>query len=167
VIETVRAMFKKDSEEKTLLDMNSLVRQVFGLLRTELEKNDVLVKYELAEGLPRVLVDPVQLQQVILNLVMNAVEAMSLVIDRARTLRVSTGRHDPAGLTITLEDSGTGIASKNVSRVFEPFFTTKADGMGMGLSICRSIIEAHRGRLTASPACPHGAAFHVILPADE
>jgi len=167
VIETLRAMFRKDSQEKTLLDMNDLVREVFGLLRTELQKNDVLVKYELVEELPRVLVERVQLEQVILNLEMNAIEAMSLVIDRPRTLRVCSGRHDPAGLIITLEDSGSGIDPKNVDRIFEPFFTTKSHGMGMGLSICRSIIEAHQGRLTASPACPHGTAFHVILPADE
>jgi PAS domain S-box-containing protein len=167
VIETVRAMFKRDSQEQTSLDINDLVLEVFGLLHTELQRNDVLVEYALAEGLPRILVDRVQLQQVVMNLVINAVEAMSQVIDRPRTLRVSSGRHDPAGLIITLEDSGTGIDPKNLKRVFEPFFTTKRHGTGMGLSICRSIIEAHRGRLVASPARLHGTAFHVILPVDE
>src|SRR6266404_1117255 len=167
VMETVRAMFRKDTEEKALLDMNNVVRQVFGLLDSELQRNDMVVKYELGQELPRVLGDQVQLQQVILNLVINAIDAMSLVIDRPRTLRVSSERCDPAGLILTLEDSGTGIDPKNVKRIFEPFFTTKSHGMGMGLSICRSIVEAHGGQVTASLASPHGTAFHVILPADE
>jgi len=167
VMETVRAMFRKDTEEKALLDMNNVVRQVFGLLDSELQRNDMVVKYELGQELPRVLGDQVQLQQVILNLVINAIDAMSLVIDRPRTLRVSSERCDPAGLILTLEDSGTGMDPKNVKRIFEPFFTTKSHGMGMGLSICRSIVEAHGGQVTASLASPHGTAFHVILPADE
>jgi PAS domain S-box-containing protein len=167
VIETVRAMFTSDSQEKTLFDINDLIREVFDLLHTELQRNNVLVKHALTEDLPRILVDRVQLQQVVMNLVMNAIEAMKQVIDRPRTLRVSSGRHDPTGLIITLEDSGTGIDPENLKRVFEPFFTTKPHGTGMGLSICRSIIEAHRGRLVASPARPHGMAFYVILPVDE
>lgn len=167
VIKIVQAMFKKDTEATTLLDMNNVVRQVFGVLRAELQKNAVIVKYELAEELPRVLADQIQLQQVILNLAMNAIDAMSLVNDRPRMFRVSSQRHDPAGLIVKLEDSGTGIDPKIIDRIFEPFFTTKSDGMGMGLSICRSIVEAHRGRLSASPACPHGTAFHIILPAEE
>jgi signal transduction histidine kinase len=167
VIETVRAMFKKDSEEKALLDVNNVVRQVFGLLDNELQRNGMVVKHELGQELPRVLGDQVQLQQVILNLVINAIDAMSSVIDRPRTLRVSSERCDPAGLILTLEDSGTGIDPKNVKRIFEPFFTTKSHGMGMGLSICRSIVEAHGGQVTASLASPHGTAFHIILPADE
>ena len=166
VIETVRALFKKDSEEKARLDVNNVVRQVFDLLRSELQKNEVVVEYELSPELPRVLGDEVQLQQVILNLVMNAIDAMSLVTDRPRSLRVSSARHDPAGLIVTLEDSGTGIDPEHIDRIFEPFFTTKSHGMGLGLSICRSIVEAHRGQLMASLACPHGTAFQVILPAD-
>ena len=160
-------MFRKETAEKTQLDINNVIRQVFGLLRGELQKNDVLVKFELSEGLPRVLGDQVQLQQVILNLVANAIDAMSLVIDWPRLLRVSSKRCDPADLILTLEDSGAGIDPNNVDRIFEPFFTTKSHGMGMGLSICRSIIEAHQGRLTVSPACPHGTAFHVMLAVDE
>src|SRR5215471_5054018 len=122
VIETVRAMFTSDSQEKTLFDINDLILEVFDLLHTELQRNDVLVKHALAEGLPRILVDRIQLQQVIINLVMNAVEAMKEVRDRPRTLRVSSGRDDPTGLIITLEDSGTGIDPENLKRVFEPFF---------------------------------------------
>ena len=159
-------MFKKDSEEKALLDVNNVVRQVFGLLRSELQKNEVVVEYELGPELPRVLGDQVQLQQVIMNLVMNAIDAMSLVTDRPRSLRVSSARHDPAGLILVLEDSGTGIDPEHIGRIFEPFFTTKSNGMGLGLSICRSIVEAHRGQLMASLASPHGTAIQVILPAD-
>jgi PAS domain S-box-containing protein len=167
VIETVRAMFKKDAGEKTLLDINEVVCEVFALLRVELQKHDIAVIYRLAEEIPRVLADRVQLQQVILNLVMNAIDATSLVIDRPRTLRVSSERHDPADVMITLEDSGTGIDPKNVDRIFQPFFTTKSHGMGMGLSICRSIVEAHGGRLSASAALPYGTGFRVILPTEE
>jgi len=166
VIETVRAMFKKDSEEKALLDVNNVVRQVFTLLRSELQKNEVVVEYALSPQLPRVQGDSVQLQQVILNLAMNAIDAMSPVTDRPRSLRVSSARHDPAGLALVLEDSGMGIDPAQIERIFEPFFTTKSHGMGMGLSICRSIVEAHRGQLTASLLRPYGTAFQVILPAD-
>ena len=167
VIETVRAMFKKDTGEKTLLDINEVIREVFALLRAELQKHDIVVIYRLAEKIPRVLADRVQLQQVILNLVMNAIDATSLVVDRPRTLQVSSERHDPADVIIMLEDSGTGINPKNVDRIFQPFFTTKSHGMGMGLSICRSIIEAHGGRLSASAALPYGTAVRVILPTNE
>ena len=132
VVETVRAMFKKDGEEKTLLDMNNVVRQVFVLLRGELQKNEVVVEFELGPELPRVLGDQVQLQQVVMNLVMNAIEAMSLVTDRPRSLRVSSARRDPAGLILVLEDSGTGLDPEHIDRIFEPFFTTKSDGNGIG-----------------------------------
>jgi PAS domain S-box-containing protein len=165
VIETVRAMFKKHTEEKTLLNINDVVQEVFGLLRVELQKHDIAVQFQLAEETPQVMADRVQLQQIFLNLVMNAIEATSSVIDRPRTLRVSSAPHDPAGAIITLEDSGTGIDPRNIDCIFQPFFTTKSNGMGMGLSICRSIIEAHRGSLSASPARPHGTAFRVTLPA--
>ena len=166
MIETVRAMFKKDTGEKTLLDINEVVQEVFALLRAELQKNNIAVICRLSEEIPRISADRVQLQQVILNLVMNAIDATSLIIDRPRILRASSQRHDPTGVIITLEDSGTGIDPKNVDCIFQPFFTTKSHGMGMGLSICRSIIEAHGGRLSASPALPYGTTFRVILPTD-
>jgi signal transduction histidine kinase len=114
--------------------------------------------------LPAVTADRVQLQQVILNLIMNAIEAMESVTDRPRTLQVATGTHNPASILITVEDRGTGVDPKNVERMFEPFYTTKSHGMGMGLSICRSIIEAHGGRLSASPCYPHGLALRITLP---
>lgn len=163
VVEAVRAMFKKDIGELTLLDVNNVVRLVFALLRSELQKNNVAVTYELSD-IPQILGEQVQLQQVILNLVMNAIDAMSSVIGRSRTLRVQSRRSDPAGVMLTLEDSGTGIDPKDVDRIFEPFVSTKSHGMGMGLAICRSILAAHGGRLTVSAGCSHGAAFHVFLP---
>jgi signal transduction histidine kinase len=106
----------------------------------------------------------VQLQQVILNLVMNAIEAMSTVTDGERTLRVRSDVHQPGDLTVTIEDSGTGIDPASAERIFEPFFTTKSEGMGMGLSICRSIIEAHGGTLSAAPGQPRGSVFRFTLP---
>jgi PAS domain S-box-containing protein len=166
IVQTVRAMFKNDTEKK-VLDANTVVRQVFALLRNELQKNNVLVTFELTDPLPRLLCDEVQLQQVILNLVMNAIEALSGVVDRPRTLRVKSNRSDPAGLILMLEDSGVGIDPEHADRVFEPFFSTKSDGMGMGLAICRAIIEAHGGHLTASPVHPHGTAFAIDLPANQ
>jgi PAS domain S-box-containing protein len=164
VVEAVRAMFKKDTEEMTLLDINNLVRQVFVLLRSELQKNNIIATYELSDRLPRVLGQQVQLQQVVLNLVMNAIEAMSSVTDRPRRLRVNSEQCDPTGVILTLEDSGTGIDPKAADHIFEPFVTTKSNGMGMGLSICRSILAAHGGKVTVSAGTRHGAAFHVHLP---
>jgi C4-dicarboxylate-specific signal transduction histidine kinase len=158
-------MFTNTVEKKVPLDLNETVRQVFSLLRSELQKNDVIVSLKLTDALPHVMADEVQLQQVILNLAVNAIDALSSVADRPRTLRVKSDRSDASGLTVMLEDSGAGIDPNNVDRIFEPFFTTKANGMGMGLSICRSIVEAHGGRLTVSPAHPQGSAFIINLPA--
>jgi len=123
------------------------------------------VRTELSTELPDVLVNRVQLQQVILNLIMNAADAMGSVTDRKRTLKVSSGRHDSTGVLVTVEDSGTGIDPEHIDRIFDPFFTTKSEGMGLGLSICRSIIEGHGGHLSVSGGNPHGSVFHLRLPA--
>jgi PAS domain S-box-containing protein len=165
VIDTVRSMFKNGAQEKAPLEVNELLRDTLDLLQAEFRRHDIVVKHELAAGLPRAQVDRVQLQQVVLNLAMNAIEAMSTVTDRPRTLRIVSARHEPGGVAITVEDSGPGIDPADAARIFDPFFTTKADGMGLGLSICRSIVEGHRGRLTAAPAGPYGTAFQVTLPA--
>jgi signal transduction histidine kinase len=109
----------------------------------------------------------VQLQQVLLNLIANAVESMASIEDRARVLTVRNQKADGYGILVTVEDTGSGIDQANLERVFEPFFSTKPEGMGMGLSICRSIIEAHGGRITVSPAHDHGSVFQVRLPVDE
>jgi putative pyrimidine permease RutG len=165
VIDSMRAMFRKDGGQTTeLLDLNDVVRDVIALLREELDAQSVTVRLELAGGLPQVWGDRIQLQQVVLNLVTNAIEAMSGLHDRARVLQVTTSLESPDHVVMAISDSGSGIDPKNVERIFEPFFTTKLRGMGMGLSICRSIVEAHDGRLWVSPGTPHGSVFHVRLP---
>jgi putative pyrimidine permease RutG len=165
VIDSMRAMFRKDGGQTAeLLDLNEVVRDVIALLRDELDTQGVTVRLELAGGLPPVWGDRIQLQQVVLNLVTNAVEAMSGLRDRARVLQVTTRLESPEHVVMAIADSGTGIDPKNAERIFEPFFTTKLRGMGMGLSICRSIVETNDGRLWVSPGTPHGSVFHVRLP---
>lgn len=164
IIDGIRAMFKNDSRERVSLDINQLIRQVLALLDPELRSGQVLVHTELVPKPLPVLADRVQLQQVIANLVTNAMEAMGTVSDRARTLRVTSASSKPDGVLISVEDSGPGIDRENLAQIFHPFFTTKPQGMGMGLAICRSIVESHDGRLSASPGHPHGAVFRVVLP---
>jgi signal transduction histidine kinase len=158
-------MFKNDSREKALLDVNEVIREVVALLRSELQNRQIALRDELSPKLPPVLADAVQLQQVIVNLVTNALEAMDAVNDGARTLRVKSAISKSDGVLITVEDSGPGIDPENVDRIFHPFFTTKSQGMGMGLSICRSIVEAHNGYLSARSALPRGSVFQISLPA--
>ena len=164
IVGTVRDMFKKNTQQRVPTNINDLIEDVLALLRVELSKHQVVVRTVLTEGLPQVPVDRTQLLQVILNLMRNAAEAMGTVTDRSRVLRVRSEADESGEVLITIEDSGSGIDDKNLARVFEPFFTTKSDGMGMGLAICRSIVEAHGGRLTAARAHPHGSVFQVTLP---
>jgi PAS domain S-box-containing protein len=166
VINGIRLMFKKDGQQKLPQDVNKLIREVLTVLRREIEHQRVSVRTELFDGLPQVMANQVQLRQVIVNLITNAVDAMSTVADRARVLRVKTESHELNYSLITVEDSGIGIDPKNIDRIFDAFYTTKPHGMGMGLSICRSIIESHGGRLSASLAHPYGSVFHVFLPTD-
>jgi signal transduction histidine kinase len=163
VIATVRAMFKRDYQGRALVDVTEIIREVLGLLRFEVEEHQVSVRNVFMEQLPSVLADRIQLQQVILNLVRNAMEAMSSVAERARILHMRVEANE-SDVVITIQDSGPGIDPKNLERIFEPFFTTKSKGMGMGLSICRSIIEAHGGRLVAAPRKSDGAVFEITLP---
>jgi signal transduction histidine kinase len=167
IIGSIRALLKKGDQERVELDVNDLIREVMTLLRGELQNRGVSVRTGLADDLPRVSADRIQLQQVILNLVMNAVEAMAFIADRARVLQVQSEKHESAGVLVTIEDAGTGINKEDLDRIFEAFYTTKSEGMGMGLSICRSIVEAHGGRIRASRANPHGSVFHVVLPNAE
>jgi signal transduction histidine kinase len=135
------------------------------MVNVDLSAQRVSVLPDLYEGLPQVIADRVQLQEVFLNLIMNAIEAMRSVTDRANRLQIRSGiSEDAAGILVNIEDSGMGIDTGDLDRIFEPFFTTKITGTGLGLSICRSIIEAHGGRLWASTAVPHGSIFHVVLP---
>jgi PAS domain S-box-containing protein len=152
VIDGIRAMFKNDSREKALLDVNEVIREVIALLHSKLQKHQISVQAELISEPPPILADRIQLQQVVANLVANAIEAMDTVTDRARTLRVKSVLGKPDGVLITVEDSGPGIDPENADRIFHPFFTTKSEGTGMDLSICRSIIEAHNGSLSLRSA---------------
>jgi signal transduction histidine kinase len=164
ILESIRAMFKKDSQKDTPVDVNGLIGDVLALIQNEAQKQRVSVQTKLADGLPRVFGNRVQLQQVILNLVINALEAMATTTERDRTLRVKSAAHSPDGVLIAVEDSGAGIDPQNVERIFDALFTTKSNGMGMGLSICRSIIETHHGRLWATVGADYGSVFHIALP---
>ena len=164
IIESVRAMFKQAPQAKMLLDVNELVREVLTLTRSEIQRHRVDVQTELMDGIPKALADRIQLQQVMLNLILNALEAMDAVTDRPRVLSIKSAIHDSKGVQIMVGDTGIGIEPQNMRRMFDSFFTTKHHGMGMGLSICRSIIETHGGSLSASSGDPHGTVFQVILP---
>jgi PAS domain S-box-containing protein len=165
VIQSVRAMFAKGDQTGDLLDANNLVCDTIAIVRGELDAARIFVKLELADKLPSIAGHKGQLQQVILNAVNNAADAMRPVADRARLLTVTSGALESNEVALSIEDSGTGVDPKDADRIFEAFFTTKSNGMGMGLAICRSIIEAHGGRLSVSPAAVHGSVFRMILPA--
>jgi signal transduction histidine kinase len=165
VIGRVRALVKKAPPRKEGLEVNEAILEVIALTRSEAVKNGVSVQTRLAEGLPLIQGDRVQLQQVILNLIINAVEAMSGTSEGSRELLISTGKADPDGVLVAVRDSGPGLAPASLERLFETFYTTKPGGLGMGLSICRSIIEAHGGRLWATANVPQGAIFQFTLPA--
>jgi signal transduction histidine kinase len=164
VIGSIRAMFRKDTQHKSLHDINEIVQEALSLVQGELKKLKVSVRTELGNELPPVLADRVQVQQVVLNLMNNAIDAMAPVTDRARVMRVRSDVHQDNTIAVTVEDSGVGIDPKDAGRIFDAFYTTKSNGTGLGLSICRTIIEAHGGRLSATPAMPHGSVFEVVLP---
>jgi C4-dicarboxylate-specific signal transduction histidine kinase len=164
VVGRIRALIKKAPTRKDAVAINDAILEVIALTRTEAANNSVSVRTQLAEGLPPVQGDRVQLQQVLLNLILNAIEAMRDVGEAERELLISS-RNEPDGVSVEVRDSGPGFAPADLERVFEAFFTTKPGGLGLGLSICRSIIEAHDGRLWASPNLPRGAIFGFIAPA--
>jgi len=167
VIRRVRALAKKTDIAKVPLDINDVASDAMTLVQRELSNHGVLLKLEFAPELPRIFGDRVQLQQVIINLAINAVEAMESVTDRPRVLAIRSGRHELGGIFLAVADTGVGIPDANVERVFTPFFTTKSSGMGMGLSICRSIVEAHEGRFSAVRNEKGGATFQFTLPVLE
>jgi len=164
VIGRIRALVSKSPPQKTRLGVNEAILDVITLLRTEVHEHRVLLKTQLSNDLPLVLADRVQLQQVILNLIMNALEAMNGIPDGSRRLLIVSKRHDSNGVLILVKDSGKGLDADNLDHLFDAFYTTKPEGMGMGLAICRSIIEAHGGRLWASANSPVGAVFQFTLP---
>ena len=164
VIGRVRALFKKTAPDKARLDVNELIRDVFDLVPGELRRNRVRLRTELSPDLPPVLGDRVQLQQVLLNLIINGVEAMGAVAGWPRDLLVRTRKDEPGMVIVSVRDSGAGIDPQNLDRLFDAFYTTKPEGMG--LSVSRSIIEAHGGRLWAASDGGPGATFQFSLPAD-
>jgi PAS domain S-box-containing protein len=166
VIQRIRALSKKTDLQRTTLDVNSLINEVLILVGRELQSHRISLRLALTPDLPPVIGDRVQLQQVLINLLINAMEAMASVMDRPRDLVIRSLRDDGRAL-VTVVDSGTGIESDDMDRLFNAFFTTKLNGMGMGLSIGRSIIEAHDGRIWATRNAGPGMTFHVALPADD
>jgi C4-dicarboxylate-specific signal transduction histidine kinase len=164
VIEGIRAMFKNDGQKRVPLDLNQLVREVLALVQGELLTRRISIDTELNGDLPQVMANWIQLQQVIMNLITNAIDAMASVTDRQRILRVKSEIQDGDAVVVAIEDSGTGIDPEQIDRLFDTFFTTKPQGMGMGLSICRLIIEAHNGRLWASAGAKYGSVFWFKLP---
>jgi C4-dicarboxylate-specific signal transduction histidine kinase len=163
VVATIRGMFNKNKDAKVFLDVNKVIEEVVELLHGELNSRRVLVRTDLSQNLPQLSADRVELQQVILNLVINAAEAMSAVPDGSRVLNINSKLRQSDEVVIAFEDCGPGIDPKIMHRIFDSFFTTKPQGMGMGLSICRSIIEAHNGRLWVSSSGDHGSVFDILL----
>jgi PAS domain S-box-containing protein len=164
VIGRIRALVRKEPQQRVALDINAVVVEVVALTRIEIARNRVMVRTLLAEALPPIQADRVQLQQVILNLIMNAIEAMSAMDDGKRELLISTFRDASNSLSVSVRDSGPGLDPKTMDRMFDAFFTTKSKGMGMGLAICHSIIETHGGRMWAGANEPRGATFQFTLP---
>jgi C4-dicarboxylate-specific signal transduction histidine kinase len=165
VMDRIRALIAKTPARKDHLEINGAVREVIELTRGEAVKNSVVVRTELADGLPLIQGDRVELQQVVLNLTINAVEAMRGVGEGRRELLIATGQVEPDCVLVAVKDSGPGLAPASLERLFKPFYTTKPGGLGMGLSICRSIIEAHGGRLWVEANEPQGAIFQFTVPA--
>jgi PAS domain S-box-containing protein len=164
VIQSIRAMFEQGGQGETTLDANEIIRETIAIIRGELEAARVQLQLELMPQLAPVSAHKGQLQQVILNLITNAVDAMRGVTNRPRVLIVRSEASEADHLAISVEDSGTGIDPGHIDRIFDTFFTTKSHGMGMGLAICRSIVEAHGGNLSVSAAAPHGSVFRLVLP---
>jgi signal transduction histidine kinase len=162
VVGSIRAMFKNDVRLTDGLDVNDVIREALALERDNLQAHRILVRVESSTQLPVMQGDRVQLQQVVLNLIANAIHAMAAE-DEPRLMCLRSEAHMPAGVMVSVSDTGTGVGAQDVDRIFNPLFTTKSDGMGMGLAICRSIVEAHDGRLWTVPNSPRGAIFHFTL----
>jgi C4-dicarboxylate-specific signal transduction histidine kinase len=167
IINRIRDHIKKAPPKMERFDVNGAIRNAIILTRGEVVKFGVSTQTQLAEPLPFFRGDPVQIQQVIVNLIVNAVQAMSGNGDRRRELLISTETDGPEGVRVGVRDTGPGLTPQSLSRLFEPFYTTRAEGMGMGLAICRSIIDAHGGRLWATACEPHGALFQFTIPARQ
>jgi C4-dicarboxylate-specific signal transduction histidine kinase len=167
VIGRIRALIKKKPTQIDVLDINELVMETLALTRGEILRNGVSKETDLASDLPPIRGDRVQLQQVIVNLVMNAVEAMSNVDAGRRKLQIVTGKDGDNQIFVTVRDSGPTLKPEALDRFFEAFYSTKSSGMGIGLSVCHSIVEAHGGRIWATGNSPHGAILRIVLPVSE
>jgi signal transduction histidine kinase len=164
IITAIRGLFRKAPIQFTAVQINDVVRKVLALIQDDLQLEAVVATAEYEENLPKIHAAATQLQQVILNLVKNAIEAMRSVTPGKRRLRLVTGFNGKSTVSVYIEDSGPGIASQVQDRIFDPFFTTKPSGTGLGLSICRTIVEDHGGKLHLSKTDAHGTSFQLILP---
>jgi signal transduction histidine kinase len=167
IIRRVRALAMKTDTQMVPLNLNEVVSEAVAFVQHELLSAGVSLRTELATALPLILADKVQLQQVIVNLVINGIEAMHAITDRARELVIRSEQNDAQQVQVTVTDCGVGFSEENAQRLFDAFFTTKSSGMGMGLSICRSIIEAHRGRVWAASNGAQGAVIRFTLPVHQ
>ncbi|MEA2668967.1 MAG: hypothetical protein QOJ33_1901, partial [Chloroflexota bacterium] len=164
VIGRIRELIKKAPARKDRVDINQAICEVIEITRGEAVKNGASMQTALGEGLPLIQGDRVQLQQVVLNLMVNAVQAMCAVAEGTRELFITTARAEPNGVLVTVKDSGPGLPAESLEHLFAPFYTTKPGGLGMGLSICRSIIESHGGQIWVTANLPQGAIFHFTMP---
>ncbi|WP_254017586.1 MASE4 domain-containing protein [Mesorhizobium escarrei] len=164
VIQSVREMFAGRERQRTLVDANDIIRETIALTRGELEDGNVVVELDLSEPIPTVPGHRGQIRQVLLNLVSNAIEAMRHVSGRRRVLRIRSEPDEHNGVALSVEDNGIGVAPENTGQIFDVFFTTRSDGMGIGLAVCRSIVEAHGGALYIARTGSHGSVFRVALP---
>src|SRR5260370_2789640 len=165
-ITRIRALSAKAPPRQERLNINDAIMEVVALIDREVQFNHVFLLVDLGDDVPPILGDRIQLQQVVLNLMLNAIEAMSEVSDRRRELSVSSAKYEQNDVLVVVRDSGTGLDATSVDRLFEAFYTTKAHGMGIGLAVSRTIIQAHGGRLWAAPNVAQGAIFQFTLPAD-
>jgi signal transduction histidine kinase len=164
VIDNIRALFKREPRTQTSLDLNNLIRDSLAFVRDALQTYRIAVRVDCNERCPRIEGNQVQLQQVLVNLITNAIDSMATA-DGERVLSLRSEVHDSGSVMVSIEDTGKGVEPSATDRIFNPLFTTKAHGMGMGLAICRSIIEAHGGRLWVTTNLPRGAVFHFTVPA--
>jgi C4-dicarboxylate-specific signal transduction histidine kinase len=167
VIKRIRALMKRQSPRKDWLQINEAILEVIAVAQHQLRQNDILLEAQLAEGLPLVWGDRVQLQQVLLNLIVNAIEAMIAIDERRRELTIVSAADGPEAVAVEVRDSGMGVDPERAAHLFEAFYTTKDEGIGIGLSISRSIVEAHGGHLSATANVPHGAVFRFSVPLAE
>jgi signal transduction histidine kinase len=165
IIGRIHSLVKKDATRRDTVDVNDAILEVVTLIHSDVVKNGITMQTQLADHLPRIRGDRVQLQQVMLNLIINAIQAMTGLAEGIRELHLSSESAESEGVRVAVRDSGPGLTEENLQRLFEPFYTTKPSGMGMGLSICRSIIEDHGGRLWATGHASQGAVFQFTIPA--